>query len=34
MDTLIRLSKDLVHRTAASPRRFLHEKIDWTWRNS
>jgi predicted AAA+ superfamily ATPase len=32
MEQLIQISRDLVARTAVSPRRFLHEKIDWTWR--
>ena len=32
MEQLIRLSRDLVQRTPATPVRFLREKIDWTWR--
>jgi uncharacterized protein len=32
MEKLIRLSRDLIVRTPATPRRFLLEKIDWNWR--
>jgi hypothetical protein len=32
MENLIRLSRDLVFRTNATPQWFLKETIDWTWR--
>lgn len=32
MEYLLRLSKDLAYNTPVFPRRFLHDKIDWTWR--
>lgn len=32
MEHLLRLSQDLVQRTPDHPRRFLADKIDWSWR--